>query len=52
MQFRLVLERMRDTALLSAEEVRAARTYLSESRISDEDLRVQGIFFTARKAAS
>ena len=51
-QFRLVLERMRDTALLSAEEVRAARTYLSESRISDEDLRVQGIFFTARKAAS
>lgn len=51
-KFGLVLDRMIDTALLSAEEVRAARTYLSESRISDEDLAVQGIFFTARKAAS
>jgi SAM-dependent methyltransferase len=51
-QVGLVLDRMIDTALLSAEEVRAARTYLSESRISDEDLAVQGIFFTARKATS
>lgn len=51
-QFGLILDRMIDTQLLSAEEVRAARTYLSESRISDEDLAVQGIFFTARKAAS
>ena len=46
----LVLERMLDTALLSAEEVRVARAYLSASRISDEDLMVQGISFTARKA--
>jgi SAM-dependent methyltransferase len=51
-KFGLIPDRMIDTALLSAEEVRVARTYLSASRISDEDLAVQGIFFTARKAAS
>ncbi len=48
-KFGLVLDRMIDTELLSAEEIRAARVYLSESRISDEDLAVQGIFFAARK---
>jgi SAM-dependent methyltransferase len=45
----LVLDRMIDTELLSAEEVRAARAYLSESQISDEDLAVRGIFFTATR---
>jgi hypothetical protein len=43
---------MIDTELLSAEEMRTARAYLSESRISDEDLAVQGILFAARKAES
>jgi len=51
-KYGLVLEWIIDTALLLSEEGRAARTYLSESPISDEDLRVEGIFFTARKAAS
>jgi len=45
----LVLDRMLDTELLSAADIRAARTYLAASRISDEDLAVQGIFFTARQ---
>jgi len=51
-KFGLVLDRMIDTELLSTEEVRAARAYFPESQISDEDLSVQGIFFTARKAVS
>jgi SAM-dependent methyltransferase len=45
----LVLDRMIDKELLSREEVRAARAYLPESRISDEDLAVQGILFAATK---
>ena len=51
-KFGLTLDQMVDTRRLSAEQVRAARAYLPQSQMSDEDVAVQGIFFTARKAAS
>ena len=51
-KFGLTLDQMVDVVRLSAEQVREARAYLHESRISDEDVAVQEIFFTARKAAS
>ena len=51
-KFGLTLDQMVDTVRLSPEQVRAARAYLPEARISDEDVAVQGIFFTARKTAS
>jgi SAM-dependent methyltransferase len=48
----LTLDQMIDVVRLSPEHVREARAYLHESQISDEDVAVQQIFFTARKAAS
>lgn len=51
-KFGLTLDQMVDVVRLSPEQVRAARVYLPESQISDEDVAVQQIFFTARKAAS
>jgi SAM-dependent methyltransferase len=51
-KFGLSIYRMIDTGVLTDDEMRAARSYLPESRMSDEDLRVQGIFFAAQKTSS
>ena len=39
-----------DTDVLTDGEMQAARRYLPESRISDEDLRVQSMFLAAQKS--